>query len=273
MSISVLMSVYQKEKAEYLNQSLESIWDKQVLKPDQIVLVEDGPLNASLDEVIAAWGNKIPGVLQVVKLSENGGLTKALNEGIKHCTGDYIARMDSDDLSFPERFKKQVEYMEAHPAIAVLGGSIQEIDNNFTVLATRTYPSDTVQIKKFIVKACPFAHPTVMFRRTVFDKHSYSEKHRVSQDIELWYQLVLAGFEMANLPDVLLYLRRSDDFYKRRAKDKAFKECKIYWDGIKKMHGYSWQMIYPVMRYVIRMSPQFLVKFFYGKTFRKALNQ
>jgi glycosyltransferase involved in cell wall biosynthesis len=272
MSISVLMSVYYKEKAEYLNQALESIWDKQVLKPNEIVLVEDGPLNNSLDELIEKWKIKLPDILKIVKLPENKGLSVALNEGIKYCNCDYIARMDSDDISFPDRFKKQYDYLEKKKNISVLGGSIQEIDDNFNILSTRTYPVNTEQIKKYIVKACPFAHPTVVFRRTVFNTILYSVKHRVSQDIELWYNLVKSGSEMANLSDVVLYLRRSEDFYARRSKNKAIKEFQIYWFGIIDMHGYSWKLIYPILRLIIRISPKVIIKLFYRKEFRKVLN-
>jgi glycosyltransferase involved in cell wall biosynthesis len=106
MSLSVLMSVYYKENPEYLQQALESIWDAQTLKPDEIVLVEDGPLTTELYSILTNWKNKLDKILKRVPLEKNEGLTKALNMGIEHCSGEFIARMDSDDISCPNRFEE-----------------------------------------------------------------------------------------------------------------------------------------------------------------------
>ena len=89
----VLMSVYYKEKPKYLQQALESIWDKQTLKPDEIILVEDGKLTPELYQTIEKWEKKLNGKLKRIPLRENQGLAKALNTGIKHCSGEYIARI------------------------------------------------------------------------------------------------------------------------------------------------------------------------------------
>ena len=109
-SFSVLMSVYYKEQALYLKEALDSIWLNQILKPDQIVLVEDGPLTPELYEVIDEFQKEVGNVLTLVKNETNQGLAKALNKGIGFIRTDLIARMDSDDISDKRRFVYEIEY-------------------------------------------------------------------------------------------------------------------------------------------------------------------
>jgi GT2 family glycosyltransferase len=123
MTISVLMSVYKNEKAERLSRCMRSIWDEQTLKPNQVILVEDGPLPYELHEVIGLWQEKLSDKMTVLKNQENLGLTKSLNKGIAVVNSDLIARMDTDDQSTPIRFSIQEKYMREHPEIDVLGGA------------------------------------------------------------------------------------------------------------------------------------------------------
>ena len=124
MKFSVLLSVYRKEQPAYLRQSLDSIFT-QTLLPDEVVLVKDGPLTDALDEVAEDYCRKYP-VIRVVPLSENQGLGRALNEGLKHCSYDLVARMDTDDVAKPERFEKQIAVFCAHPEMDVVGAWIDE---------------------------------------------------------------------------------------------------------------------------------------------------
>ena len=103
---SVLMSVYYKEKPEYLEQAIESV-QSQTFPTDDFILVCDGPLNDALDKVIAKKQREMGITLNVVRLAKNGGLGNALNEGIKHCKNELVARMDSDDIAYPDRCEKQ----------------------------------------------------------------------------------------------------------------------------------------------------------------------
>lgn len=110
--LSVLMSVYGKELPSNLNDSLSSVWSAQAVKPDQIVLVKDGPLNSRLDGVIDEWRQELGEVLTVVDLTANVGLGAALNEGLRYCKYELVARMDTDDIAMPVRFEKQIEFMQ-----------------------------------------------------------------------------------------------------------------------------------------------------------------
>lgn len=275
MTISVLMSVYKSEKGEYLDRSLQSVWDDQTRKPEQIVLIEDGAIPEELELIIDSFQSRVnaSGVAKmvVVKLPVNGGLTKALNAGIKHVTGDLIARMDSDDISAPQRFELQEKFFRENSEIDILGGSMQEFDDEHECLNVRHYPLTHEDACKYIVKACPLAHPAVMMRRRIFDEGlHYDERYRMSQDIKLWYDAILAGYRMANLQEIVLFFRQQGDVFRRRSRVKAWNEFKIYMNGIYRMHGlFTLAYRYPIARYVFRNLPPSLVKRIYESGMRK----
>lgn len=274
MSISVLMSVYRSEKADRFDRALRSVWNDQSLKPDQIVLVEDGPLGHKLDVVVDKWKNRLGDKLTIVANEENIGLTKSLNKGISVAKGDYIARMDSDDISLPERFRLQKEFLDSHPDIMVVGGSIQEFNSKSDNLGINNYPLSSDDCRKYICKGSPFAHPNVMIRRTIFDNGlKYNEKYLKSQDIALWFDVLAAGYKLANLKDVTLKFRRGEGVVARR-KNKVTRnnEWKIYSRGICKLYGpLSYRYIYPAARYIFRLMPTCFVRYVYESNIRRKL--
>ena len=272
MSISVLMSIYFKENPVFFQQAMESIWDAQTLKPDEIILIEDGKLTDQLYKVIEFWKNKLGEAIKIVKLENNNGLTKALNIGLKYCTCEFIARMDTDDLSAPQRFEKQVNFLKNNESVHVVGGSIQEFNTTNKNLNIRSYPKGDKEIRKYILKASPLAHPSVMFRKSIFDDGvKYPEKYRTSQDIALWYKLLSLGYKIANIDDVIYFLRINDDFYSRRSRQKAINEFKIYWYGILDLKGVTWELVYPLSRLIFRLLPNTLVKKIYTSRLRKKM--
>jgi len=123
-SFSVLLSTYTQENPLYIDDTLRSIYDEQCLKPAQIVLVLDGLLTAEHHSILDQWKNTLGDKLILVPLPTNQGLAQALNEGLKYCTHDLIARMDTDDVALPGRFRQQVSFMLAHPEIAVSSGQV-----------------------------------------------------------------------------------------------------------------------------------------------------
>ena len=273
MTLTVLMSIYSKEKPEYFQQSMESIWDQQTIKPHEIILIEDGELTAQLYIIIENWEKKLKGVLRRLRINQNSGLAIALNYGIEYCTGEFIARMDTDDISAPDRFKKQIQYLQAHKNIDLVGGCIKEFSCNNNNLFIRRYPTTHNSIFNSIAKASPFAHPTVMFRKKIFDNGvRYSNKYKTSQDIDLWFRMIKLGYKFANLSDIIYHLRITPEFYKRRSRAKALNEFKIYVGGIISIHGFSWKLMYPFIRLFIRFLPAFLLKYIYYSPIRKSLN-
>lgn len=271
MSISVLMSVYKSEKSSYLDRALKSVWNDQTLKPNEIILVEDGPLGEDLNEVVDRWKERLSDRLVLLCNETNLGLTKSLNKGLKYVRSEYIARMDSDDVSDPLRFERQFNYLQEHPEIDVLGGALQEFNDENSNLNVRHYPLSPEQCREYIVKASPLAHPTVMMRRRIFDEGiTYNEQYRTSQDIALWFELLSKGYSIANIPEVTILFRRDDAVFKRRNRSKAINEFKIYMSGIKRLYGvYTFAYLYPMFRLVFRLLPTFVVKWIYGSSIRK----
>ena len=271
MTITVLMSVYQSERGTFLDRSLQSVWDDQTRKPEQIVLVEDGPLTEDLYAVIGKWKERVGEVLTLCVNKENLGLTKSLNKGLEAATGDLIARSDSDDISAPQRFEIQERFFLEHPDVDVIGGSMQEFDDENDCLNVRHYPLTHEEACRYIVKACPLAHPSVMMRRRIFEGGlRYDERYRMSQDIKLWFDAILAGYRLSNVPDICLYFRQQGDVFRRRSRVKAWNEFKIYMNGIYRMHGlFTLAYRYPIARYVFRNLPPSLVKRIYGSGMRK----
>ncbi len=266
------MSVYKNEKPEFLDEAIASIWTQQTLKPQQIVLVEDGMLTDGLQEVIGKWAQQLGDRLTLCKNEQNLGLTKSLNLGLTKVTSDLVARMDSDDIAMPRRFELQEAYLEAHPEVSVVGGSMQEFNSRNPAVNIRHYPLTHSEVMRSIYKASPLAHPTVMMRMSMFrnGRLRYDERFRTSQDIALWFDAICAGYKIANLPDVTFRFRLADDMFKRRSRAKAWNEFRIYMSGVHRLYGlFSPKYIYPISRLMFRIMPVKLVKIVYGSNLRK----
>ena len=128
MGFSVLMSVYKKEKPEYLQEAMESVFN-QSLVPDEVVLMEDGPLTEGLEQAISELKKKHPQIV-TYSFEENVQLGRALAKGVELCSHELIARMDTDDIAVYDRFRHEYDYMTAHPTVAVCGGWMQEFNDD-----------------------------------------------------------------------------------------------------------------------------------------------
>lgn len=276
MTLSVLISVYKAETPTCLDLALGSVMEDQTHKPDKVVIVEDGALTDELYDVVDKWEKAFNGKTVIIKNEVNLGLTKSLNIGLRHCDTDLIARMDSDDISCPDRFEKQIAFFEEHPEIDILGGAILEIDEDGTPLNERYYPLDSEGVCCSIHKANPIVHPTVMIRRKIFDNGlRYDERYKTNQDLALWFDAIIAGYKFANLPDIVLHFRRQASVYKRRKKIKnLLREFRIYCSGIKRLYGIlSWRYIYPFSRLCLKLMPVCVVKWAYRSHLRSAITQ
>lgn len=223
---SVLISVYYKEIPRYLDRALQSITDDQVLKPNEIVLVKDGPLTKELDEVIEKYQKRYPNLFKIVALEKNYGLGKALNIGLKNCTYELVARMDGDDISKPERFKKQIDIFKENPDLDILGSWIDEFiekDGEIKIRSIRKVPETNEEIYQKLKSICAFNHPTVMYRKTkIIEVGSYSQEFAL-EDYYLWIRLAISGANMYNLQESLLEFRITEGTSKRRGGLKLLK--------------------------------------------------
>lgn len=215
MSFSVLMSLYIKERPEFLCQSLDSIFS-QSLCADEIILVEDGPLTDELYDALNKYNSNHP-ELKVVSLPVNGGLGNALNEGLKHCSNELVARMDTDDIAKPDRFEKQVKFMENNPDIGICSGWIEEFEGTIdNVKSIRKVPATHEEIGVYLKSRSPLNHPAVMFRKSCVEKAGGYKHFPLFEDWYLWARMFKSGAKFANFQESLLYFRTSADMIKRR---------------------------------------------------------
>ncbi len=232
IEFSVLMSVYYQEKAEYLNDSLSSIFS-QTYPAEQVVLVCDGLLTASLDEVIASYEKQYPDILQVIRKEKNEGLGLALREGLEHCRNEWVSRMDADDLSLPNRFEKQIAYIQAHPETDVLGTSITEFNiKEGTSHFQRLLPQKQEDIEAFAKKRNPFNHVSLMFKKSVILAAGSYIDFPLFEDYHLIVRLIQHKACLHNLAESLVLVRFNNKTLSRRRgwdyfkKEYAFmKEC------------------------------------------------
>ena len=189
MKFSVLMSVYRNDNPKDFQSAFKSISDLQTLKPSEIVLVVDGPIGERLNMAIEDFEKNCP-CLKVLRLKENVGLGKALSLGLAEVSYELVARMDADDLSVPDRFKKQIVYMQNHPDCDLLGGQITEfIEEPWNKVGKRIVPCEDVEIAAWMKKRCPFNHMTVMFRKSsVLRAGNYLDWH-YNEDYYLWIRI------------------------------------------------------------------------------------
>ncbi len=213
---SVLLSVYNQEKPEYLRQCLDSVFGQHG-RASEVILVGDGPLTAALYEVINCYLDRYP-EMQFIPLSENRGLGQALNEGLRHCHYDLVARMDTDDICWPDRLAVQYRYLSTHPDCDVLGGWTDEFrDTPTQTVSMRCVPEHHEDIVRFGRRRSPMNHPTVMFRRQAVEAVGGYRDTYLFEDYDLWVRLIQAGYRFHNLQRPLIHFRLSDGFFSRRS--------------------------------------------------------
>lgn len=226
---SVLLSIYCKEIPAFFENALFSIIN-QTLQANEIIIVKDGGLTNELEKILFEYSNKYSNI-KIISLPQNQGLGNALNEGLKHCSYNIIARMDTDDIAKPERFEKQIEIFKSYPDIDVVGTWIDEFEERpQNIISTRKLPETHKEIHQYALKRNPINHPTVMFKKdTVIAAGGY--KHfPLFEDYFLWVRMLLNGAKFYNIQESLLYFRFSPDMFKRRGGLKyACTEAKFQW--------------------------------------------
>ena len=268
---SVLMSVYHKEKPEYLKQAIASI-QAQTLPTDDFVLVCDGPLNDALDAVIAKKQREMGETLNVVRLAKNGGLGNALNEGIKHCKNELVARMDSDDIAYPDRCEQQIAVFYTHLEVSICSGIVEEFTSTPDVVdAKRVPPEAHEEIVEFAKKRNPFNHPCVMYKKSAVEAVGSYQDFYLLEDYYLWLRMLMAGYQGYNIQEPLLHMRAGSDMYLRRAGWKYAKtQARLF--KFMKSQGFIGEGQY-IKSCVIRsgsaLAPNWLRKLMFEKVLRK----
>lgn len=219
---SVAMSVYKNDNAEYFDRALESITIKQIEKPSEVVLIVDGPVPDSIDKIIDKY-DALTGIMKVVRLTENKGLGNALRIAVEEASFELIARMDSDDISLPDRFQTELQAFMNDTSLDVVGGDISEfIGEEKNVVAKRCVPVNDYEIKKYMKKRCPLNHVSVMYKKSAVLKCGNYKDLFWNEDYYLWIRMAINGAKMANTGKIAVNVRTGEDMYKRRGGLKYF---------------------------------------------------
>ena len=252
--ISVIMSVYNAQS--FLDEAIKSILN-QSFSDFEFLIIDDCSnddskkivdLFALKDERIKAFSN-----------TKNLRLTKNLNKLIQMSNGEYIARMDADDISLSERFNEQIKYFENHPEVDIVGTFSENISNDGTVTGERKVPVTHKEIVKLLPKLNPLSHPTVMFRASALKQiGGYDERYKTSQDFHLWYKAIGSGLKINNIPSVLFQYRMDDDYTARKSFQYRLNEFKIKLDGYKLIKLPWYKYHYALISLILAFVPPFL---------------
>jgi glycosyltransferase involved in cell wall biosynthesis len=216
-TVSALITTYAGESAEHLQASLDSLMH-QTLLPDQIVVVIDGPIDTAQRNVIAHFSTiKTNSQITILDLPQNGGLAKALNHGLKACAGDYIMRMDSDDLSLTDRLMIEKSYLDSHPDIDLVASWSSEFIDEAQDLRLKTSPTEHDAIIEALKWRNVIAHPTILVRKSKLDAiGGYREAVGLLEDYDLYVRLIMNGAKFHIIPKILLRVRTTQKQRARR---------------------------------------------------------
>lgn len=262
--VAIILPVYKGDKADYLSLSVNSLL-QQTYRNLKIFIGIDGPIPSELQKTLERIKDER---VRLTYFERNRGLAIVLNDliSIANKEGfDYLARMDADDISLPDRIYKQVLFLENNKDIDVVGGDIEEIDEegnsrNKTII----YPKSPNECRKFFSRRNPHAHPTVMFRWSFFEKigHAYRPEYRQNQDTMLWLDGFSHGTNNANIQDVVLKFRMTDSLFRKRRNGWKFAK-KQFQDRlmINRILGYGISAdIFGFCMFVLLISPSWIRK-------------
>ena len=268
--VSVLMSVYIKEKPEYFKAAMDSVL-AQTYPASEIMLIEDGPLTEELYEAIRFYAERYPKVNKTFAFEQNQQLGRALAKGVELCRNELVARMDTDDIAMPDRIEKQVAYMEAHPEVHVLGGAIREFNDEGTTDRVKLMPKTQEEILAYVKNRNPLNHMTVMFRKSAILEVGNYQHFPYLEDYSLWSRMLSKNYQIRNIDDILVKARTSMALVGRRSGWAYFKDfAKLrklqHKLGLTSVLEY---MISMAGTFVVIMQPKFVKELAYKKILRK----
>ena len=270
--IAVILPVYKNDKVPYIKLSFDSILN-QTYGNIQLYVGVDGPVGEALKARLQEYEKDER--ISVEWFKENRGLAIVLNDLLDICFKagyEYIARMDADDISMPNRIEKQMAFLQANPDIDVVGGAIEEIDENSNSRGkTIVYPEGPNECYEFFSRRNPHAHPAVLFRKSFFEKArcKYRPEYRQNQDTMLWLDGMSKGTKHANLQDVVLRFRFTNSLFKKRRNGWVFAKKQLHDRKIiNKTLGYGFgATVFGYMMFCMLVSPPWVKKIAY-KVFR-----
>lgn len=271
-NFTVLMSVYKNEKPEYLTETFESLI-KSSIQPNEIILVEDGPLTEELYEVVSHYSGTIE-YLRVIVLKKNVGLSKALNSGLAQVKTEFIARMDTDDVVYSNRFSEQLRILRGNSRAIVVGSNIDEFSTSPTNIdKVKTMPEGGKQLVQYAKRRNPLNHPSVMFRtKEIVDVGGYSEMHYF-EDYYLWLEVLdkYGHDSIININDSLMAMRANSEMYLRRGGVSYCKDILRFRNSVLKKGYISIfdYLIYTPITCIVALLPNRLRGILYKEALRK----
>ena len=266
MKFSVLMSVYKNDDYIFFDQALKSIYNLQTLKPNQIVIIRDGPLNLQLEKVLENFMASCKCRLDIICLKKNVGLGNALNIGLKKCVHEIIARMDSDDISKPNRFKVQLDFIENNPNIDVVSSYMEEFEGSVeNIISKKSLPVDHNECLHRLKYGSPFNHPVTVFKKSrVLDVGGYKDIY-LKEDTFLWLRMSAQNNIFGNIQESLLFFRVNKNMYKRRRGIKYVKsEIKLFaFRYNNNMISLKELILFGLPTVLIRLMPWFVLRYIY----------
>lgn len=220
---TVAMSVYKNDKPDDFRTAVHSIYDKQTVKPSEIILVEDGPIPAELESVVKELCDEIP-AMKVLPFEVNRGHAAARQAGLEASSNELIAVMDADDIAVPNRFEMQLKAFEEHPEASVVGGNINEFIHETTnVVGRRIVPEKDEDIKDYLKSRCPMNLVTVMYKKSKVQEVGGFIDWYCEEDYYLWIRLALAGHKFYNVQENFVDVLVGEEMYQRRGGMKYFR--------------------------------------------------
>lgn len=267
---SVLIAVYKKDNAKHLMEAIESCFN-QTLIPDEIILVKDGELTLELNFTILNLQKKYI-QFKVVGLKKNRGLGLALKYGLKFISCDIVARMDSDDISKPNRFEKQIRFLERNPEIGIVGSWISEFNiDPKVIICERKVPENHLEISKTLKYRNPFNHPSVVFRKKAVLKAGSYKHFPLNEDYYLWGRMLINNIKFYNIQESLLSFRINNETYSRRGGIEYIKHEINLQNKFEDLGIISKKQKYKnlMIRVSLRIIPNFIRKTIYIKIIRE----
>lgn len=271
MGLSVLMSVYNKEKPENLMNAIESIID-QTYKCDEIILIKDGKLGQELEDVVDYYQSRLSNLI-IYQFDENVMLGLALKKGVELCSCDVIARMDTDDIAMENRFEIQYKYLSEHPEVSAVGGFIEEFDENGD-LRIKEVPIRHDEIVRYSKMRNPINHMTVMFRKSHVISSGNYKHFPYLEDYYLWCRMMAKGYRFCNIPSVLVKARAGKKMYRRRGGFNCFlahRKLRIAQYQLKLINYFEY-CIAVTGSFIVTMSPDLVREVLYKGFLRKRIN-
>jgi len=249
------MSAYDGDKINYIEECIQSII-AQNFNDFEVVLINDGITKEELRQYIESL-KEIDPRIKIYENEKNSGLAASMNNAISKAKGKYLARMDSDDIMLPDRLQKQVEYLEQHPEVDIVGSFYKEINDSHEILNEVSLPIEHKKMIKSFPRRNPLAHVSVMMRQSFIQKSGLYPTHTITdEDTLMWVNGAKNGAIMANIPEYLLKVRVSDNFYKRRAGfKKALQDAKNRIRVIEELKLSRFNLIFVFLRFVFQINP------------------